>query len=396
MDAVDTLAEEWPCKWKDPISRRLCRKREQQLFDTLQDSKADALLDEAASKPPAPPVPGQPLKLAKAGGNPKAKKEKSATEKELDRLKSGKLIRWGVTAGVGPAMFAPLHYAKNRMYSTPGAGALPYIMFHPRYWKETPEQNIYCANRWSGEESTTAAQEAADDSAKARAERVVKVLVTQAQIEGLSASAVVETVCPNQSCAPAAERMLALARADDDTATGKAAHADLVELVQRSSIGWSSGIAAKCGWYKYFGLWVGYQIHGDRALRARRRRRPARPPRRHPADRVRLWDQPERLRVDPRRALARQGQPPSGRRQRRRIGRVVRIRPRRQPRSRRTLRQVIAMQRTLLLIMLCLLLGCPVRDGDSDSSTSSGPSSSTGDEPTAGSSTTAVGTSEAG
>lgn len=57
---------------------------------------------------------------------------------------------------------------------------------------------------------------------------------------------------------------------------------------------------------------------------------------------------------------------------------------------------MIAMQRTLLLIMLCLLLGCPVRDGDSDSSTSSGPSSSTGDEPTAGSSTTAVGTSEAG
>lgn len=149
------------------------------------------------------------------------------------------------------------------MTSVPGAGALPYVMFHPFYWSNAPEQNIYCANQWSGQESAEVASRAADDAAKLRAERTVEVLLVQARAGVLTRDGdVTDTVCPNGGCLHDADRLrsLAVTALNANTDAGKNAKAALVELVQRHTLDWTSGISAKCKARNLFGLWVGYPL----------------------------------------------------------------------------------------------------------------------------------------
>ncbi len=115
------------------------------------------------------------LELAKAKADTKqARQEAEDAETELARLKAGKLIRFGVTGGLAASLNFPLHSGKGAVsgttyYSTPAMGALPYVMFHPKYWKNQPQVNIYCSNSYAGKRSVAAAQIAADSSAKERA-----------------------------------------------------------------------------------------------------------------------------------------------------------------------------------------------------------------------------------
>lgn len=98
-------------------------------------------------------------------------------EDELSQVKSGKLIRWGVTGGVGPAFHVPLHRPSDQIAPSIPSG-ISYIMFHPAYWMPRyygPEQNLYCANRHTEDELT--AQKLADSSARKRTEHVMELLL---------------------------------------------------------------------------------------------------------------------------------------------------------------------------------------------------------------------------
>lgn len=104
-----------------------------------------------------------------------AEAEAKQAKQALESARAGKLIRYGVTGGTALTTYFPLHMEQGdegpRFYSTPGVGAMPYIMFNPAYWTEKPQVNIYCANKYAGPSSIAAAQIAADESAKARAKR---------------------------------------------------------------------------------------------------------------------------------------------------------------------------------------------------------------------------------
>jgi len=189
----------------------------------------------------------------------KKPEEKSDAEKDLDKLKAGKLIRWGITAGVGPAFYAPLHTSGGRP-AVPGVGAITYVMFHPFYWRNAPAQNIYCANQWSGTASETVASRAADDAAKERAEPLVENLLTAQKSGALDEYTVVNMICPNENCKPLAAEIIRLAEAANSASKNATQYKSTLNgIVQRYTLGWTSGIAAKCG-SRRFGLWAGYPI----------------------------------------------------------------------------------------------------------------------------------------
>jgi hypothetical protein len=199
--------------------------------------------------------------LAEADAEAEEKSDdKSEAEKELDKLKAGKLIRWGITGGVGPAVYIPLHSARDKG-PVPGVGAVTYIMFHPGYWRNAPAQNIYCANRWGGSESETAASRAADDSARARAVPIVDSLLVAQKAGVLNTNYEVTAIaCPRGGCAQSAPQIIELATAansaGEDATEFKSA---LTELVQRYTLDWRTGIAAKCG-SRMVGFWAGYPL----------------------------------------------------------------------------------------------------------------------------------------
>lgn len=186
--------------------------------------------------------------------------DKTPAEKELDRLKAGKLIRWGITGGVAPAFYQPLHYAKHAA-SVPGMGALTYVMMHPGYWRSEPETNIYCANRWGGVASETAAAEAADDLSKERAGLIIERLLASQKAGTLKAGEAKEIMCADGKCVTDDDqvRTLAAKANGDDDDVAEAARTTLTAIVQRSTFSWKSGIAASCG-SRMVGMWFGYPL----------------------------------------------------------------------------------------------------------------------------------------
>lgn len=185
--------------------------------------------------------------------------EKSEAEKDLDKLKAGKLIRWGITAGVAPAFYQPLAYSKNAA-SVPGMGALTYVMFHPGYWRSKPETNIYCANRWGGSENEAAAARAADDLAVERAKLIVDRLLASDKAGSLRAGEAAAILCGEGTCGQDDRRVAALARQVNNAGDeAEAARTTLTALVIRTTFDWRSGIPARCG-SRMVGMWFGYPL----------------------------------------------------------------------------------------------------------------------------------------
>lgn len=199
-----------------------------------------------------------------AGAEQKLEESQSA----LDRIKSGKLMRFGISGGVGPAFYAPL-YSKPGT-SVPGVGALTYVMFHPFYWNNQTETNIYCANVWAGKDSQAAAINAADRSAREKAEKIADSLIERAKADDLAdAYEALDVICteysPNCLAEGAAVRKLAKEAStagDEKEVVQKRTHARnaLIDRVQRTTVDWSPGIPGKCGGRRFFGLWAGYPL----------------------------------------------------------------------------------------------------------------------------------------
>lgn len=189
------------------------------------------------------------------------KDDESDAKKELEKLKAGKLIRWGITAGIAPAFYQPFHYSKKAA-SVPGMGALTYVMLHPGYWRSRPETNIYCANRYIGQDAEDAASAAADNLSKDRAKLIIERLLASAKVGVLKKpGAAREIMCArNNNCVSDEREVRALANkvnAGGDDA--EAARTTLTAIVQRETFDWRSGIAARCG-SRMLGMWFGYPI----------------------------------------------------------------------------------------------------------------------------------------
>lgn len=107
-----------------------------------------------------------------------AEDAKEKAETEIASIRSGKLIQYGITAGIGPVMHTPLY--RN---PTPAIGVMPYIMLHPAYWGSRPQQNRYCANIWAGKQSHAAASKAVDGDARERAQRRAESLYAAIRID---------------------------------------------------------------------------------------------------------------------------------------------------------------------------------------------------------------------
>lgn len=99
-------------------------------------------------------------------------------EDKLSELKSGKLIRHGITGGIGPAFHVPLHRSSNEAMTIAPSNlsALTYVMLHPAYWGSRPEQDLYCANKWAGASDRADAIHASEASALKRAENRMELL----------------------------------------------------------------------------------------------------------------------------------------------------------------------------------------------------------------------------
>lgn len=111
-----------------------------------------------------------------------AEAEATKQETDNDALKSGKLIKYGLTGGVAAAMHVPLHTARN---ARPGVAltGLGYIMAHPAYWADKPQHSTYCANHWSLNGSAKAGSKAADASALERAKLRMKSLFALLRVD---------------------------------------------------------------------------------------------------------------------------------------------------------------------------------------------------------------------
>lgn len=141
----------------------------------------------AVSDPPEAPQPKErtlaeaesEAALAKAEAKD-AKAEAEEAKADLAALKAGKLVRFGVTGGIGPILQVPLHRAVvdgATLQPTTAVGTMPYALFLPEFWRTSrPEQSIFCANHWAGKDAEDAAQVAADNAAKKRADGRVRVL----------------------------------------------------------------------------------------------------------------------------------------------------------------------------------------------------------------------------
>lgn len=186
-------------------------------------------------------------------------KEKSDSEKDLDRLKAGKLMAWGVTAGVAPTLYQPLISAGGRR-ALPEMGALTYLMLLPGYWRNEPETNIYCANKWAGRASVAAAARAADDLSAERAQLIVDRLLDHARAGGLQPGDATAVMCTDGRCAGDEHRIRELTEAALGTdEAAKAARRVLIAHVQRSTYDWRAGITTSCA-SRRVGIWFGYPL----------------------------------------------------------------------------------------------------------------------------------------
>ncbi len=206
-------------------------------------------------------------KEAAKGESAEANSQPSTAEKDLDKLKAAKLMRWGITAGTAVAYYQPLHYTRRPWIgSVPGLGALPYVAFHPLYWQNKPETNIYCANRYTGRESEAAAARAAKNLAHERAEVIVEQLLASEKAGTLHGN-VAEIMCANgaasQDCGTGetvaqVEKLVSTVNSRSG-AVATAARATLAAAVVRTTFGWRSGISTNCN-SRMFNFWFGYPL----------------------------------------------------------------------------------------------------------------------------------------
>lgn len=182
-------------------------------------------------------------------------------------LRSGKLLQYGVTGGVGFAVQIPLDAKSesNKFSATDDAtvGALPYVALFPGYWSQAAATNKYCASEWSV--SASEAQVAADAIARSQAAPLVDSLlhVYRAGPEGGNERVTnwIKNSDEYGRLRPHESRVVELIQ-NHETGAGdqkKSARRALEDLVSAEVIDWSPGVPTSC-WRRRFGLFVGVPL----------------------------------------------------------------------------------------------------------------------------------------
>ncbi len=96
-----------------------------------------------------------------------AKEQAAEAKRTAADVRSGKLIEYGVTAGVAVGFHTPLPRASGGTgLDTVAVATIPYVMLVPAYIGGDDATNAYCARSWVGGEFSDAA-----DAAKLKARR---------------------------------------------------------------------------------------------------------------------------------------------------------------------------------------------------------------------------------
>lgn len=93
-------------------------------------------------------------------------------------VKSGKLLEYGVTAGMAFSVQFPAFVGSSKSFKladSASLSALPYAAFLPGYWSSAAAQNKYCASQWTG--TSAEAQVAADSLARDQVAPMVDSLI---------------------------------------------------------------------------------------------------------------------------------------------------------------------------------------------------------------------------
>jgi len=107
-------------------------------------------------------------------------KKVEASEQRFNEIKSGKLIRYGITAGVALAITTPFASMGGFRQKTVDVMAMPYINLLPAYWRGGYHRatHVACASQYAGGQD--AARRVARELARDDAEVVVNALLAEA------------------------------------------------------------------------------------------------------------------------------------------------------------------------------------------------------------------------
>jgi hypothetical protein len=119
-------------------------------------TKPIALPDGAASRSPMPPSP--PMAAAIVKERDREERRTKGGDPDTAELKSGRLMRYGITAGLAAAVHVPFPGSPIRGV---GASALPYVAAFPGIWTKSPVTRAYCTAKWVGEDGPENAATAA-------------------------------------------------------------------------------------------------------------------------------------------------------------------------------------------------------------------------------------------
>jgi hypothetical protein len=122
----------------------------------------------------------------------KAQTQAQDAKFDLDALKSGRLMQYGLTAGVAAAMQIGLP-TSDASQKTVAVTAMPYVLAVPFYWGVPQATRSYCAASWGvGDEAeaTAAAQGVAKKTAERMYAAAVPVVKQQLRLEKPDASPV--------------------------------------------------------------------------------------------------------------------------------------------------------------------------------------------------------------
>ena len=118
--------------------------------------KPMAVADGAVSRSPMPAAP--PIAAAMVKERDREERRTKGGDPDTAELKSGRLMRYGITAGVAAAVHVPFPGSPLRGV---GASALPYIAAFPAIWTKSPVTRAYCTAKWVGEDGPENAATAA-------------------------------------------------------------------------------------------------------------------------------------------------------------------------------------------------------------------------------------------
>lgn len=109
--------------------------------------------------------------------------EKKALAAEAERL-----MKFGVTFGVGLTVQIPLLHSNGRLarLEAPQAGVMPYLLFMPAFWGGSASKRAYCAAEWSASQAAAvaAAEEKQNQDRRALRERIANGEGERDELEG--------------------------------------------------------------------------------------------------------------------------------------------------------------------------------------------------------------------